>query len=190
MVVINEATAQTYWPDQDPLGKHVKLWRGATSWATVVGVVANARTESLENANIPGIYASLYQQVAHKKEHHLAIFLRGQLDPAAIPDEVRTQVQAVDPTIPVFGAETVNDTVSASLAQRRFSMEMVALFALTALLLAAIGIYGVISYMFEIWVGVALLGLWSCVGVIYSNSRKTSRQMDEVVRLLTTIAAK
>jgi len=56
-------------------------------------------------------------------------------------------VQAVDPTIPVFGAETVNDTVSASLAQRRFSMEMVALFALTALLLAAIGIYGVISYM-------------------------------------------
>jgi putative ABC transport system permease protein len=146
VVVINEATAQTYWPDQDPLGKHVKLWRGATSWATVVGVVANARTESLENANIPGVYASLYQQVAHKKKHHLAIFLRGQLDPAAIADEVRTQVQAVDPTIPVFGAETVNDTVSASLAQRRFSMEMVALFALTALLLAGIGIYGVISY--------------------------------------------
>jgi putative ABC transport system permease protein len=77
----------------------------------------------------------------------LAIFLRGDLDAAAIPDEVREQVQSVDPTLPVFGAQTLNETVSASLAERRFSMEIVALFALTALLLAGLGIYGVISYL-------------------------------------------
>ena len=80
-------------------------------------------------------------------EKHLAIFLRGHLDAAAIPDQVREQVQSVDPRLPVFGAQTLDETVSASLAESRFSMEMVALFALTALLLAGLGIYGVISYI-------------------------------------------
>lgn len=77
----------------------------------------------------------------------MAIFLRGHLDLAAIPDQVREQVQALDPTLPVFGAHTLSATVSESLSQRRFSMEMVGAFALTALLLATLGIYGVISYL-------------------------------------------
>ena len=143
VAVVNEAMAHTYWPNEDPVGKHVKISRRAISWTTIVGVVANARTESLEDASIPQIYSNLYQRGAK----HLAIFLRGRLDTATIPDEVREQVQSVDQTLPVFGAKTLNETVSASLSQRRFSMEMVALFALTALLLAGLGIYGVISYL-------------------------------------------
>jgi putative ABC transport system permease protein len=143
VAVINETMAQTYWPNQDPLGKHLKLGRRATSWATVVGIVADARAESLEDARVPVIYTNLYQRGAH----HLAIFLRGHLDAAAIPDEVRAQVQAVDPTLPVFGAETLGKTVSDSLIQRRFAMLIVALFAFTALLLAGLGIYGVSSYI-------------------------------------------
>src|SRR5208282_26280 len=118
-----------------------------SSWATVIGVVADARTESLENARVPEIYISLYQKVTRHLAHHLAIFLRGHLDAVAIATEVREQVQSVDPTLPVFGAQKVNETVSASLSTRRFSMEMVGLFALTALLLAGLGIYGVISYI-------------------------------------------
>jgi ABC-type antimicrobial peptide transport system permease subunit len=85
----------------------------------------------------------LYQ----KGDRHLAIFLRGNLDAGAIPEQVRKQVQSVDPTIPVFGAQTLNEVVAHSLSQRRLSMELVGLFALTALLLAGLGIYGVISYM-------------------------------------------
>src|SRR5205085_4855935 len=77
----------------------------------------------------------------------LAILLRGKLDTGKIPDEVREQMQSIDPTLPVFGAQTLKETVSASLAQRRFSMEIVGLFAFTALLLAGLGIYGVTSYM-------------------------------------------
>ena len=77
----------------------------------------------------------------------LAIFVRGRLDGAAIPVELREQVQSVDPELPVFGAQTLDDAVSVSLSARRFSMEMVGLFALTALLLAGLGIYGVISYL-------------------------------------------
>ena len=143
VAVINEAMAQIFWPNENPLGQHLKLSRRSTAWTTVVGVIADARTESLEDARIPQVYVSLYQKGAH----HLAIFLRGRLDVAAIPEQVRKQVRAVDPKLPVFGAQLLNETVSTSLSARRFSMEMVALFALTALLLAGLGIYGVISYM-------------------------------------------
>jgi len=143
VAVINESMVQTLWPNEDPIGKHVKLSRRAAAWTTIVGIVADSRTESLENINVPQIYTSLYQRGAK----HLAIFLRGHLDAAAIPEHVRRQVQSVDPTLPVFSAEMLSDVVSASLDQRRFSLEIVGLFALTALVLAAIGIYGVISYL-------------------------------------------
>jgi putative ABC transport system permease protein len=143
VAVINESMAQTFWPNEDPLGKHVKLSRRANVWTIIVGIIANARTESLENTDVPQIYTSLYQRGAK----HLAIFLRGHLDAAAIPEQVRKQVQSVDSTLPVFSAEMLSATVSASLDQRRFSLEIVGLFALTALLLAAIGIYGVLSYL-------------------------------------------
>lgn len=143
VAVINEAMARAYWPAENPVGKRLKLTRRPSAWTTVVGIVADARTESLEDAGIPQIYASLYQKGAH----HLAIFLRGNLDTSSLPDEVREQVQSVDPTLPVFGARMLPETVSASLSARRFSMEMVGLFALTALFLAGLGIYGVISYM-------------------------------------------
>src|SRR6202041_781744 len=76
-----------------------------------------------------------------------AIFVRGRLDAAATPVELRREVQAVNPELPVFGAQTLSDALSASLSERRFSMEIIGLFALTALLLAGLGIYGVISYL-------------------------------------------
>ena len=143
VAVVNEAFARTYWPGQDPLGKRFKSIRAESPWITVVGMIANARTESLAEAGVPQIYLAVYQTGAK----HLAILLRGHLDTAAIPEEVREQVQGFDPTLPVFGAQTLNATVSAALYERRLSMEMVGLFALTALLLAGLGIYGVISYM-------------------------------------------
>ncbi|MGH9713879.1 MAG: ADOP family duplicated permease [Candidatus Acidiferrales bacterium] len=149
VAVINEGFARTYWPNENPLGKHLKLnpVRGSqlanTPWTTVVGVVADARTETLAEKPVPEIYLSAYQ----RRPKDLAIFLRGRLDAAAIPVELREQVQSVDPELPVFGAQMLDEIASASLSERRFSMEMVGLFALTALLLAGLGIYGVISYM-------------------------------------------
>src|SRR6266446_737875 len=125
VAVINEAFARTYWPNQNPLGKRFQRNRADSPWITVIGVIANARTESLAQAGVPKIYLDLYQTGGKR----LAIFLRGNLDAAAIPNEVREQVQSVDPTLPVSSARTLNETVSASLAERRFSMEIVALFA-------------------------------------------------------------
>jgi len=151
VAVINQAMAETYWRGEDPLGKRLKVGggragvgqRASKTWITIVGVVADARTESLANASVPLIYLSLYQETPKE----LAIFLRGGLNASAIPKEVQAMVQSVDPELPVYGAQTLDDAVSASLEQRRFSMAIVATFAITALLLAALGIYGVISYI-------------------------------------------
>src|SRR5438093_4070191 len=143
IAVVNRAMADTYWPNENALGKRFKATRDSSQWITVVGVVANARTESLARADVPQIYLDLYQTA----ERRLSVFLRGRFHTAAIADEVRKQVQSLDPTLPVYGGQTLNETVATSLSQRRFSLEMVGLFALTALLLAGLGIYGVISYL-------------------------------------------
>ncbi len=147
VVVINETFARTYWRHENPLGQRIKIRmpgdRAAFAWNTVVGVLADARTESLAEKSVPEMYMSLYQRPAKD----LVIFLRGRLDTAAIPVALREQVQAVNPELPVFGAQTLDEALAGSLAARRFSMEIVGLFALTALLLAGMGIYGVISYI-------------------------------------------
>jgi predicted permease len=151
VAVINQAAARTYWPNQDPLGKRVRLRlehrellsSDTPPWTTIVGVIADARTESLAEAVTPQIYRSVYQRPVKD----LAIFLRGKLDPSSLPAQVREQVQSVDPGLPVFHAETLDDVLSASLSVRQFAMEMVAFFAATALLLAGLGIYGTISYV-------------------------------------------
>jgi putative ABC transport system permease protein len=151
VAIINQAAARTYWPNQDPLGKRVRLRldtrqtlsSARPAWTTIVGVIADARTESLADLAIPQIYRSVYQ----RPTKDLTIFLRGQLDPIAISAQVRKQVQSIDPELPVFHAETLDDVLSTSLSVRRFSMEMVAFFAATALLLAGLGIYGTISYV-------------------------------------------
>src|SRR5262249_18299513 len=141
--VINETMAETFWPGQDPIGKRLKFPPTAASWSTVVGVVADARTDSLDTARVPQVFACLYQKTAK----HLAVFMRGPFDRSAMGDAARGAIQSVDGSLPVFGAQMLDDIVSASLTERRFAMEMVGLFALTALLLAAIGIYGVVSYL-------------------------------------------
>ena len=142
VAVINESFARTYWPNGDALGKRFKR-PADSSWTTVIGVLADARTESLAKASGPQIFLSAYQRQAKD----LAIFVRGPLDTAAIPEELRVQVQSIDPELPVFGARTLSEMASTSLSGRRFAVEMVGLFALTALLLAGLGIYGVISYI-------------------------------------------
>src|SRR5215469_846807 len=147
VAVVNEAFSRAYFPGTDPVGKRLKLptpGNGSSlSWTTVTGVVADARTESLPETAVPQLFFSLYQ----RRAKDLVIFLRGHLDTAAIPIQVREQVQAINPELPVFGAQTLTETVAASLSERRFAMDMIGLFALSALFLAGLGIYGVISYI-------------------------------------------
>ena len=152
VAVINQAAARLYWPGKDgkgenPVGTRVHLFgrlgRARPEWTTIVGVLADARTESLADSSIPQMYLDIYQRPAK----FLAFYLRGQIDLATISTQVQTQIQSVDPELPIYRLVTLEDVLSSSLSVRRFSMEMVALFAVTALLLASLGIYGTISYL-------------------------------------------
>ncbi len=147
VALINETMAKAFWPNADPIGQRLKLaiagQRSIYAWNTIIGVVADARTESLAQGSNPEFFFCAYQ----RRPRDLAIFLRGHLDRATIESKLREQVQSIDPELPVFGTRGLEDAVSESLAQRRFSIEIVGLFALTALVLAGIGIYGVISYI-------------------------------------------
>jgi len=142
VAVVNVAAARAWWPNEDAVGRHLKF-NPSRPWMTIVGVVADARTESLESLATPRVYLSLYQ----RRAKDLAIYLRGRLDPGQIPSQMRQQVQSIDAELPVFRAQTLSSILSDSLAARRFSLQVVALFALTALLLAMLGVYGTLSYI-------------------------------------------
>jgi predicted permease len=153
VAVINEAAAHTFWPNEDAVGKRVRLrsrdlgnrelLKNNSVWTTIIGVIADARTESLADVVAPQLYRTIYQH----DSKDLTIYLRGQIDARGILVQVREQVQAIDPELPVYRAETLDDVLASSLSVRRFSMEMVAFFAATAMLLAGLGIYGTISYV-------------------------------------------
>ena len=121
-----------------------RLGSAKPDWTTIVGVIADARTESLADAGHSADLPHIYQRPA---KDSCVIYLRGQTRSRRHLRAGAQQIQAIDPELPVFHAETLDDVLSSSLSVRRFSMEMVAFFAATALLLAGLGIYGTISYV-------------------------------------------
>jgi predicted permease len=144
VALVDRATAARYWPGQSPLGKRVKTGstQSTASWATVVGVVGNIRQDAIETEGSPHVYFSIYQLSGRT----MNLVVRSASDPARLGESLRRQVQAVDPNLPVFGISTLSSVVSSSLTPHRFSAQLMGAFAVLALLLAAIGIYGVLAY--------------------------------------------
>jgi predicted permease len=142
VAVIDETAARHFWPDQDPVGRHFAIGYGAKpQWITVVGVVNDMRTDGFDAPAAPHVFISAY----HRSLMGLTVLLRSPLPAKALADSVRTIVRETDPDLPIFGLRTLEDVVARAQAQRRFALAVIGFFAVAALLLAALGVFGVIA---------------------------------------------
>jgi predicted permease len=195
VAIIDEATARRYWwPDHDPVGRRLRVrlrfgQNAVNPWSTVVGVVKNIKHDGLDVDGVPHVYVPLNQTLGRS----LSLALRTSLPTSALEAQIRGAIQSVDPGLPVFHITSMDEVLDASLASRRFSANLVMGFAGGALLLASIGIYGLLAYMVgqrsrEIGIrmalgarrddilrmflrkGVALAGVGIVAGVVFSAS--------------------
>ncbi|MGH9719997.1 MAG: ABC transporter permease [Bryobacteraceae bacterium] len=146
VAIIDETMAKTYWPNEDPSGKRIKQGgrQSTAPWRTIVGVVRHVRYRTLESPSRVEFYWPYDQTNFALTSMSLAIHTSGV--PEALATAVQREVQALDPGQPVFRVRTMHELTSESMARRRLSMFLLAVFAGIALLLAAVGIYGVMSY--------------------------------------------
>jgi len=143
VAVINQTLARTYFSGTDPVGKRL-LW-GDRAPFTIVGVAGDVKFSALDADVAPMIYMSNFQ-VSSGVSRHAVFVVRTAGDPASLASAASQTIWSVDKDLPVFGVITMNEVLAASVAQRRFSMSLLGGFAVLALLMAAIGLYGVLSY--------------------------------------------
>jgi putative ABC transport system permease protein len=145
VAVINQALADLYWPDEDPIGRRV-TWGDPTdedaNWVTIVGIVGDTRYDGLDEPPRPEIY----RPYAQAPMPFMTLVVRSELDVAGLTSAVRQAVMEVDPAQPVYEIHAMEEVLSDSLASRRFSMLVLGVFAAAALVLAAVGLYGVLSF--------------------------------------------
>ena len=142
VVLIDEILARQYWPGEDPIGKHLRRRRSAP-WATIVGLVGHVRNADLGGEDVKGkYYFPLYQD----PPPYARFVVRSPSDPARLAAGIRNAVRTVDSTQPVSQIRLLPDMLNSSLAPRRFVVTVLGVFAAMALLMAVIGLYGVIGY--------------------------------------------
>ncbi|MGA2595790.1 MAG: ABC transporter permease [Bryobacteraceae bacterium] len=141
VVIIDEKFAQRYWPHENPIGKH--LWFDPKKPMTIVGVVGVVKQYGLDADSKIAAYFPEDQQTSNG----MFLVARTSGDPAALSNSIVRQIHAVDPDVPISGIRTMQDRLFNSLARQRFASTMLGAFAAFALLLAAVGIYGVMSYL-------------------------------------------
>jgi putative ABC transport system permease protein len=142
VAVIDEAFAARHFADEDPIGRGIDIGNGTDGFYEIVGVVGNVHHVDLEANAGPTMYVPFRQDVFSS----MWIVARIDSDPAQLVSAARQAVREIDPALPAFAMTPLRDVINDSVAQRRFSMLLLAAFAVTALFLAAVGIYGVVGY--------------------------------------------
>jgi predicted permease len=143
VAIINETMAKTYWPGEDAIGKRFRFPGGESSpWTTVVGVTGDMHRQGLEKQVVPQVFRPDAQQ----PEDMLEIIARTSGDPRAIAGTVQSEIQSLDKSVAKFQVTTVEQQLGKETAERRFQTSLIGLFSLAALVLSAIGIYGLMHY--------------------------------------------
>ncbi len=143
--IANDALVREYFPNEDPLGKRVRWARNPTvQWITIVGVVGDVKHFGLDLPELPGLY-SPYTQINPWKRW-MTFVARTQSDPASMAAAIKQQIWRADAQLPVTKVQTMDEVTGASFAARRFNMLLLTIFSSLALLLAGVGVYGVMSY--------------------------------------------
>jgi predicted permease len=146
VAIIDETTARRYWSGIDPIGRRLRLGGNPRlPWVTVVvvGIVKDMKQDGLDTDGVPHIFGPIYQQSGRP----MSVVARTTLPASLVESQIRSEIQAVDPGLPIFNVRSMTDVMDVSIAPRRFSAELVGVFAAVAMLLSSIGIYGLLAYM-------------------------------------------
>jgi len=139
VAIVDEKLARMYWPQGDPTGKRIRI--GGGNWMEIVGVVPSVKNRKLDEDTKPYVYFPASQWVSR----NMSLVVRSQNDPGALIPAIRQQLASLDPELPFFDVRTIDQSIARTLTTRRLTNLLLAGFAATALLLAVIGIYGVMS---------------------------------------------
>ena len=141
LVVINETAAKRYWNGENPVGRRLRFEEDEDKWVEIVGVVGDVRQSSIEAEPKPELYVPYF----HSPSHNMTVVAK--LNSASTPSAAsfRSEVTAVDKSQPVYNIRTMDQVVDEALAQPRFSVVLLGIFAATGLLLAVVGLYGVMT---------------------------------------------
>jgi predicted permease len=147
--LINETAARRYWPADNPIGKRILSGFDDEQWSTIIGVVGDVKHTGLDADANPETYYQYLQippEVMNFAESTMALVIRTNADPAAMTSAVRQELRGIDSSLPVFDVRVMQDLLSGSVAQPRFRTFLVATFAGLALVMATLGLYGVVAY--------------------------------------------
>jgi predicted permease len=146
-VIVNQTLARKVWPETDPIGKRIRL-QPSDPWLSVVGVVADIKNHGSNVATKPEIYFLLTDRPVQLwvDLRSMTLVVRTSSEPEHMVSAVREQLKQLDPELPIYKVSTLKELVSSSMSQTRFPALTLSLFACAALLLAAIGVYGVLAY--------------------------------------------